>query len=83
MCSTCPSSSSTFEPVQSLVMGDSVGKLYKMEVSHHGVWATFRSSCTVSLFDSEHFVKLLQVDYTSVLTTPLTEMVICSVYLIL
>ena len=61
--------SSTFEPVQSLVMGDSVGNVYKMTSGHHGVWVTFRSTSVVSLFDSKHYVKLMQLDYTTLMET--------------
>lgn len=61
----------TYEPVQSLVIEDSLGKLYKMEEGKHGIWASFRSSTVVCLFDVEHYVKLLQIDYTALLVDEL------------
>ena len=62
-------------------MGDSVGNVYKMTSGHHGVWVTFRSTSVVSLFDSKHYVKLMQLDYTTLMEThPLhTEMVHLSI----
>lgn len=51
--------------IQSLVMPDAAGKVYKMERGMNGVWVSFRASRLLCLYDSEYYVKLLQLDYTT------------------
>ena len=36
-----------------------------MKSGCHGVWVTFRSSTIIALYDSFVFLKLMEVDYTS------------------
>lgn len=57
----------TFEPVNSMLVS---GKVNKMRSSHHGVWVSFRSSTTLALYDSLVYVKLMEVDYTSLCPPP-------------
>lgn len=56
----------TFEPVHSLLVSSRVNK---MKAGPHGVWVSFRSSTTISLYDSFVYLKLLEVDYTTLCTT--------------
>ena len=53
--------------MQSLVVDEIAGKVYKMEMGKRGIWVSFRSSSVVCLFDSIYYVKLMQVDYTTLL----------------
>ena len=52
----------TFEPVYSLLVA---ARVNKMKSGCHGVWVTFRSSTIIALYDSFVFLKLMEVDYTS------------------
>jgi hypothetical protein len=60
-------SSQSFEPIHSIAFVELTGKVYKMVASQLGVWVSFRSSSVVSLYEARLHVKLLQVDYTSLL----------------
>ena len=50
----------TLESVESLVMLDRVNKLVGSDI---GVWVSYRSSSHISLYDTQHFVVLLSLDY--------------------
>lgn len=54
----------TLESVESLVMLDRVNKMVGSAI---GVWITYRSSSLISLYDTQHFVVLLSLDYCAVL----------------
>ncbi len=60
----------TLEAVQSVNMPDQVGKVYKMERGEQGVWITFRKTTLVCLYDTDYYIKLLQLDYTALLPSP-------------
>ncbi|XP_064395380.1 uncharacterized protein LOC135342564 isoform X2 [Halichondria panicea] len=63
-------STGTLEAVQSVTMPDQVGKVYKMECGDQGIWITFRKTTLVCLFDTDYYIKLLQLDYTALLPSP-------------
>ena len=60
--------------MESLALSERVNKLVLSEV---GVWVSFRSSSLLSLYDTEHCVPLLSLDYCSILPSQweLTEKV--------
>lgn len=48
--------------MESLALSDRVNKLVLSEV---GVWVSFRSSSLLSLYDVQHCVPLLSLDYSN------------------
>lgn len=54
----------TLDPVESLVMSDRVNKLVQSDV---GMWVSFRSSSMLVLYDTQHYVPLLSLDYCTLL----------------
>jgi hypothetical protein len=60
-------SSKTHEPVKPIIMSDVCGKISKMELGSHGVWISFRASTMICLYDAQHMIKLIEVDYTLLL----------------
>lgn len=46
------------------------GKVNKMRNGPQGVWVSCRSSTTLSLYDSVVYVKLLEMDYTTLSPGP-------------
>ena len=58
---------STFEPVHTLTVS---GNVSKMICGPQGVWISFRSSTKMSLYHSATYLKLLEVDYTTLLPPP-------------
>ena len=63
----------SFEPVHALMMSEGTSKVYKMKQGPQGVWVTFRSSSVVCLFDVVHYVKLLQINYSTLLPSQPTD----------
>lgn len=57
----------SLEAVQSVSMPDSVGKVYRMEKSARGVWISFRKTTIICLYDTDYYIQLLAVDYTTLL----------------
>ena len=47
-----------------MVTSERVNKLLGSEV---GVWASFRSSSVITLYDTHHYLPLLSVDYATTL----------------
>uniref|UniRef100_A0A1X7V943 Uncharacterized protein n=1 Tax=Amphimedon queenslandica TaxID=400682 RepID=A0A1X7V943_AMPQE len=61
----------THELIKPVVMPDNAGKVYHMELGPHRIWVTFNSSTIICLYDTQHMIELLQVDYPQLLQTEL------------
>ncbi len=48
-------------------MPDTVGKVYRMEKGARGIWITFRKTTVICLYDTDYYIQLLQLDYTTLL----------------
>lgn len=63
----------SLEPVDSVALSERVNRLVGSEV---GVWVSFRSSSLLALYDAEHAVPLLSLDYCTLLPQPNSDKVL-------